>query len=200
MNKPNQLSWEYVLSRKDLLGGDIEISAPSTSSRGPLISISIDCNVVIFKTAWWAKFCSESRSWKVYGNELLYLSTTVTPTDGDSGRIFFHVPFLGTCTMYPYGDISLPSTSVLGLPKPPDRLLALFPDLMFNRDIAENLLMSDDWQFLDESRGQIVLKLRSHSISFRDLLESLGEVWCIEEFFKKYVKAVTGKDISLKAY
>lgn len=190
-----------VLKNETLIGGNISFTEDNVVYRGPLARIRIHGNgvhgdgvhgdVIIFSFPWLAQFNPETREWKVSSKviPLRVKKSTFTPQDMGDGMISFEIPFLGTCTIYPRHGNKLHPRNVKGLPKDSERLLALYPDLPFNRDIAMSVLTGQSWPRQAEG-----LKTLPTGATLRDLLGLFRHDSSAEEFLWHYIEAVTGEE------
>src|SRR3989344_2081491 len=130
------LTWDDVLKRTDLIGGDVESIEEGVVYRGPLGKIEADGDLIRFTSPWCARLNgSEWENWPITSS--FVNKEIVQPQDIGDGRLHFSVPFLGVCTIFPKNGSKLDAQKVKGLPKASERLLALSPDLRFDREIAE---------------------------------------------------------------
>jgi hypothetical protein len=109
-------TWKEVLERKDLIGADLESVENNFAFRGPIESITIVGESVIFKSPWCARLDTASGRW--IKNDITSLSVNMRfaiPQDIGHGRIFFLLPYLGHATIFPAGDGSLDPAVVVGL-------------------------------------------------------------------------------------
>lgn len=109
-----RLTWDDVLKRENLIGGDIESQEGGAVYRGPLSSIKREGDQIYFESPWCAK--NDGDGWKNWHITSCNVNATMTtPQDIGEGRIFFQMPFLGVCTIFPKGGSKLDPTKVEGL-------------------------------------------------------------------------------------
>lgn len=192
-----QSAWNEVLKREDLIGGDIESQEDGVTYRGPLAEIKEDGNVVRFSSPWCARLNPETGEWENWHITSSFASKDmVTPQDIGNGRVFFQMPFLGVCTIFPKNGNKLDTKKIKGLPKDSERLLALYPDLPFDRTIAEKLCREKTFPAPLET-----LPTLPPEATLRDLLAKFRHDSSAEEFLWHYIEAVTDeKDVHHKVY
>lgn len=108
-------TWEEVLKRDDLVGGDIESIEDGIYYRGPLQEIKDKGSGVEFISPWVARL--DGGEWQnletIYP---LFIDKEIgIPTDIGEGRIHVTIPLLGGFTIFPKGGSKLESTKVKGL-------------------------------------------------------------------------------------
>ncbi len=109
------LTWEDVLKRNDLIGGDIESIEDGVAYRGPISEIIDEGDSIRFNSPW----CARMREWGKWENwdiTTCSINKEVPPGDIGEGRIHFEMPFLGYCTLFPKGGSKLDPKKVQGLP------------------------------------------------------------------------------------
>ncbi|TSC70657.1 MAG: hypothetical protein CEO12_237 [Parcubacteria group bacterium Gr01-1014_46] len=192
-----QLTWDAVLANKALIGGDIESQEDGVAYRGPIAEIKVEGDSVRFNSPWCARMNPDTGEWEKWHITTSSVSKSmVQPQDIGDGRIFFQMPFLGVCTIFPNGGSKLDTRKVKGLPKDSERFLALFPDLRFDRAIAEKVLVEKSF-----SRAAESFKDKPADATLQDLLGCFKHDSQAEEFLWHYVEAVTGeKEVHQKVY
>jgi len=190
----NRLTWDDVLKRTDLIGGDIESFEDGTAYRGPLSKIEVDGDIVRFTSPWCARLNGgEWENWHITSS---FVNKDIPPHYIGGGRVSFSVPFLGTCVIFPKNDSKLDAQKVKGLPKASERLLILYPDLRFDREIAVKVLTEKSWSHQAE-----VLSKLSTDATLRDVLATFRHDSSAEEFLWYYIEAVTDeKGLHQKVY
>ena len=191
------LTWNEVLKREDLIGGDIESIEDGVVYRGPLAEIKEDDDTVLFISAWCARLNSETMEWEKWNITSLFVSKEmVTPQDVGDGRVLFSMPFLGSCTIIPKSRDKLDAQKVKGLPNASERLLALYPRLPFDRNMARRVLIEKSWPDQAEALSKLPV-----DATLRNLLAKFRHDSSAEEFLWHYIEAMTGeKDMHLKVY
>lgn len=112
----SQLTWDDVLKREDLVGGDIESQEDGVVYRGPLAEIKDDGDSVSFKSPWCARMNPDTGEWEKWPITSSFVGKDATkPQDIGNGRIFFQMPFLGVCTIFPKGGSKLDPAKVKDL-------------------------------------------------------------------------------------
>lgn len=111
-----QITWDDVLKRKNLVGGDIESQEDGIVYRGPLTEIKDEGGVICFNSSWCARMNSSTGEWEKWDITSSFVNkSAVRPEDIGDGRIFFRMPFLGVCTIFPKGGSRLDPGMVKGL-------------------------------------------------------------------------------------
>ena len=97
-----QVTWQEVLARKDLIGGDISSRECGTLFRGPIRDIQEDAKLVKFISPWHA-FLDPNCEWEKCPMEFHYVVNKEVefPHDLGDGRISFFLPYIGQCTISP---------------------------------------------------------------------------------------------------
>jgi len=112
-----QLTWEDVVNRDDFIGGELEIADGGEVFRGPISSIEIkEDGLVYIRSPWVARKDPDSGEWNKWPNGPVMLNPKfISPHDIGSGRIFFTMPSLGQGTIFPKGGSKLDPSKVKGL-------------------------------------------------------------------------------------
>ena len=188
------ITWDEVLKRTDLIGGDIETIEDGVAYRGPLSKIEADGDIIRFASPWCAKM--SGGGWEKWDITSCFVAKDVQPQDIGDGRVHFSMPFLGYCTLFPKGGSKLDPNKVKNLPKNWERLLAMYPDLTFSDTVAEKVLIEKSWQcYLG------ILHELGPGATLRDLLRKFKFDASAEEFLWFYIEAVTGnKNVHEKVY
>lgn len=194
-----QLTWDTVLANRALIGGDIESQEDGVAYRGPIAEIKEEGDSILFNSPWCARMNPDTGEWEKWHITTLSVSKSmVQPQDIGDGRIFFQMPFLGVCTIFSnvMGGSKLDTRKVKGLPKDSERFLALFPNLRFDREIAERVLVEISFTRVHEA-----FKDKPAGATLQDLLDCFKHDSQAEEFLWYYVEAVTGeKKVHQKVY
>ncbi len=193
-----QLTWDAVLANKALIGGDVESEEDGIVCRGPLEEMHEDCNSIFFKLAWTARQNRETSEWEKWDSNMFSVEgTLVLPADIGNGRVFFAMPGLGTCTLFPKGGgNTLDPHRVKDLPKNWERLLALYPDLRFNRDMVLHVAKHQKF-------ASVLRSLQQHPsvATFSELIPLFRHEGSVEEFLWHYIEAMTGEsDVHSRVY
>jgi hypothetical protein len=109
------LTWKDVIARTNLIGGDIETQEDSVVFRGPIIEIKEEGDMIIFSSPWSARLNPQTGEWENWKNIPLSVNKMFVPQDIGGGRIFFTLPFLGVCTLFPCGTSKLDPKKVKDL-------------------------------------------------------------------------------------
>lgn len=189
-----RLTWDDVLKRTDLIGGDIESVEDGVAYRGPLGKIEADGDLVRFTSPWCARMNNgEWENWHITSS---FVNKDVPPQDIGNGRVHFLMPFLGACTIFPKNGSKLDVQKVKGLPKASERLLALYPDLRFDREIVGKVLTEKSWPHQAEALSKLPTDATLH-----DVLATFRRDSSAEEFLWYYIEAVTDeKEVHQKVY
>lgn len=115
MNVNLPLTWERVLERDDLIGGDIENHENGDVYRGPLESIEIKNGQVFFTSPWTAKLNRETGEWRKWHINSCSINEKSLPGDIGDGRLQFNMPGLGMAVIFPKGGSKLDPKKVKGL-------------------------------------------------------------------------------------
>lgn len=192
-------TWEHILSRDDIVGGDIRHTAFGLTYQGPIRAIERVEGNILFHVAWVGQTETGRESW-----ELLELPFTVEISTAHSlprlhgdGSISFE-DIYGDSVLYPRNDSrKLSSVLVKNLPKDWRRLLSLYPDLVFTYETARSVCRKQQF-------SSVVRDMIDHFSPRTDLaqfLELFKESGTAEEFLWYYIEAVTGeKDVCDKVY
>lgn len=112
----SQLTWDDVLSRDDLVGGDIQSVEDGVSYRGPLAEVVRKGNSIQFNSPWTARLNQETGKWERWHITGMGINTDNSqPHDIGDGRINFPMFMLGACTIFPKGGSKLDPAKVEGL-------------------------------------------------------------------------------------
>jgi hypothetical protein len=189
------LKWDDVLKRKDLIGGDIESVEDDVVYRGPLSKINAEDELIWFTVSWCAKM-NDKGEWEKWNITSGFVNKTILPQDIGEGRVFFMTPCLGSTTLFPRGGSKLDPNKVKGLPKASERLLALYPNLQLDREVAGKILTGKSWPH----QAKALLGLKANA-TLRNLLATFRHDSSAEEFLWEYIEAVTNeKDVHCKVY
>lgn len=201
-----------VAQRLDLdayVGGEMEIQNQNEGYifRGRVKSFVIDDGVLRIQFAWLA----EGKGilpigWKIVDRKeySLYLDLCAVSGIGPSSehiggeeRICFNCPAIGElCVLFPPDGSRLNKEKIEGLPEAFERLLALYPDLPFNRDVVGEVLNTRAWE-----RMKKVLQELSPEASLQDFLRAFRSPSSAEEFLWYYIETVTKeKDVRKRVY
>ena len=190
------LTWDDVLGRKDLIGGDIESVEEGVVYRGPLGGIEVDGNSIEFKSPWVARK-DKSGVWENWYITSSSINKKSQPQDIGNGRIHFLMPPIGTGTLFPKGDSKLDSCKVRGLAPAWQRLLALYPGLRLDREKA--MAVFTEYKF-DRQKIDALSGLPTNA-NLGDLLALFRTEDTKEVFLWLYIEAVTGEiDVNQKVY
>lgn len=114
------MTWEDVLKRDDIVGGDIETHEDGDIFRGPIESIALRDGVVLIRSPWIATTpelgnpnCGQ---WKKHsGASFCYVNVEIPPEDIGQDRLQFNMPLLGIGIIFPKGGSKLDPAKVEGL-------------------------------------------------------------------------------------
>lgn len=99
------MKWEDIVSRKDLIGGEIETHDQRYIYRGPINSISIEQKQVCIQTQWMAwKPAEVANSWTQWPTTSCSFSTDILPTSLGEGCVIFQLSRLSFAIIFPKGN------------------------------------------------------------------------------------------------
>jgi len=109
------MTWEEVIGRDDIVGGDMETQEDGRVFRGPISRVAMQNGCVYFHTDWSAVLTDEGwKKWENNGPVFINVSAAI-PQDIGDGRVRFNIPFLGFAVIYPKGGSKLDPGKVAGL-------------------------------------------------------------------------------------
>lgn len=182
-----QLTWDKVLARDNLVGGDIESQEDGVIYRGPLSEIKENGDDVRLSSPWCARLDPETGEWENWRITFLSMNKYfVKPLDTGGGRVSFIMPLIGICTIFPKGGSKLDAKKVRGLPKDSERLFALYPNLPFDRIIAEKICRERAFPAPLKALPTLPREATLSDLLAKFLRDSLAE-----EFLWFYIEAVT---------
>jgi len=84
------MTWEDILKRDDIVGGDIEGQESGDIYRGPISSITLENGTITIKSEWMAKMAAETPGvWEKWDIDSIFFdAANVKPQDIGNGRIF----------------------------------------------------------------------------------------------------------------
>ncbi len=109
------MEWSDILNRKDLIGGDIETVENGIPYRGPLSKIEKEGEMIRFSSSWTAWINPQTGEWEKWHKNDFSVNVEVKPQDIGQGRVYFEMPYLGHCTIFPKGESKLDPKKVKGL-------------------------------------------------------------------------------------
>jgi hypothetical protein len=175
-------------------GGQFEIqnTVEGYLYRGDVTEIGVNSNNSVEITfAWLAKgegFPPFPTGW-VNDTNLRYAASLeiYSVSDIGDGRLCLMSPIVDeTTVLYPPNGSKLSTREVKGLPKDSARLLALFPDLPFDRAVVEQVCRDQVWPSVLEK-----LPTLPTSATVNDVLALFRNDSGAEEFLWHYIEAVT---------
>lgn len=108
------MTWEDVLKRDDIVGGDLETQENGEIFRGPISRIVLKGGYVQFDSPWCARMeDGKWVTWPVYPCSVKAL--LCSPRDIGNGCVQFSMPFLGFGVIFPKGGSKLDPNEVEGL-------------------------------------------------------------------------------------
>ncbi len=111
------LTWEEVLERDDIVGGDLEIQEDGVVYRGPIASVEEEGDMISFRLAWVARM-DVTDGWLKHepNRPQLYnrRSQILRPQDIGEGRISFGIDS-DLAVIFPRGGSVLDPRKVQGL-------------------------------------------------------------------------------------
>ena len=113
----NLLTWEDVIKRNDLIGGDVEINDTDYIYRGPVKSIMKYRGWVFINMLWTGRrSAGVDKGWESLPTTTLFLANAkILPIDIGRGHVSFSRLPLGFGIFYPIGDSKLDPDKVKGL-------------------------------------------------------------------------------------
>ena len=119
----NDLTWDDVLTRDNLIGGDFEIQYSNKTFRGPIELIESRGGYIWITTAWTAVMEEGAPTWRFYKvkgsvNEFFVQPRDAHPAETQEGYITFKIPYIGMVTIFPAGENNLDLRQVLELSNP----------------------------------------------------------------------------------
>ncbi len=187
-----EIEWDTVLYNLDYIGGDLELEEDGYLFRGPVKRklYSDRGRLVEFHLSWFARYDLRSKEWRYWssGNLVSVSTEFAKPYRISEGRVRFHIPHIGICTLHRNWGRRLKPEDVVDLPKNSERLLALFPDLAFDRDVVMEALKMIGWSAKIED-----LKKLPDDIGVADFLTAFREDRYAEEFLCRYIEIKTGE-------
>ncbi len=194
------LTWNDVLARTDLIGGELEMNEDGMVFRGPIAAIEKKGHSIYFTLPWIGQLNPQTKEWNKLSTILdESVSCEVQPTDLGDGKIQFSMPFMSVATIFPNDtELSkLDASKVKGLDKESTRLLALYPDLAFDREKARKVLFQ---LHLVGMHLEPLMALPPEA-TIQDFLSTFKYDSSAEEFLWAYIELMTGeKDVGKKVY
>jgi hypothetical protein len=181
------VTWEEVLKRTDLIGGDIESIENGTPYRGPIATIEAVDDMINFTSPWCARLTDQG--WENWHITTSSVNKMIVPSDIGNGRLHFHIPFMGGVTIFPRTGSKLDPNTVKGLAQDWERLIAHYPQLGLDRAVAKRVL--DKLCF---PRTAVELSKLPVTANLRNLLNEFRNPSSKEEFLWFYIEAMTGEE------
>ncbi len=191
------LTWDDVLKDENLIGGEIESHEGGTVYRGPISKIARSGEMVEIISPWCARLNPESGEWEKWDVNTSAINPQYsTPQQIGNGRVMFSMMFIGTCVLFPKTGSKIDPEKVKGLPKNWERLLTLYPDLRFDRTLAEKVLKEKSFHATAEK-----VKALEATCTLQDVLAQFRNDSSREEFLWFYIEEATEeKDVHNKVY
>ncbi len=117
----NNLTWEDVLKRTDIIGGDIHIDDGGYIFRGPISGIKLEKGHIYIDVSWMARIeisrmsIGLGKGWESCNMSFYRVSVSTLPTDIGNGRISLGVSSKEFSILFPKGDKKLDPAHVKGL-------------------------------------------------------------------------------------
>ena len=109
------MTWDDVLKRDDIVGGDIETHEDGYVYRGPISSIRIESGMVRYESPWCARMPEDmSAGWEPWDITVGFVSSSVVLRSIGDGRVLFHIPGLGFGVIFLKGGSRLDPAMVKG--------------------------------------------------------------------------------------
>jgi hypothetical protein len=105
----NNLTWEEVLKRQDIVGGQLETFQNSFIYRGEIIGITMGNGFIRIQLSWMARMSIDlnglEKPWQPYIGRSWLFRTDTKPTDMGNNRLSFGgVSSRGSSVIFPKGD------------------------------------------------------------------------------------------------
>lgn len=110
-----KITWESLLERNDIVGGELETYEYGEIYRGPIESISLNGVSVSFKSPWVAILNQETGVWKNWDVTLFGTMTVYDPIDLGDGRILLRTVRGSFSFIFLKGGTKLDPAKVKGL-------------------------------------------------------------------------------------
>ena len=113
------MTWEEILQREDIVGGELESQEDGGIYRGPIDRIWMEDGLVHISSVWIARLLPGSSSWEKWeANPFFFAPDMSSPQDIGQGRIHFDMPMMGHATIFPRDGSKLDPAKVKGLVVP----------------------------------------------------------------------------------
>jgi len=111
------MTWEEVLRRDDIVGGDLETYETDHFYRGPIEEIILSDGAIFIICTWTAtREARLSNSWERHEIKLFRVPVEHSnPHERENGTIHFTIPHMGRGTIHPCGTQKLDPRHVRGL-------------------------------------------------------------------------------------
>ncbi|MFH1744727.1 MAG: hypothetical protein ABH881_01000 [bacterium] len=109
------MTWEEIAKRDDIVGGDVETHDGDVVHHGPIESIKVNKDQVVFKSPWVARYDQKNKKWKNHHVTSFEIATSCKPRDIGGGKIFFEIPHIGFGIIFPKNGLKLDPARVEGL-------------------------------------------------------------------------------------
>jgi hypothetical protein len=111
-----EITWEEIVKRDDIVGGELETQEDGEIFRGKISRIILKSDFVIIESEWVAKLDRNTAEWKLCQNQPFPINADlIKPSDMGDGRICFTIPLLGFGVIFPKGTSTLDPAKVKGL-------------------------------------------------------------------------------------
>ena len=114
------MTWDEVLERDDIVGGDLEIKENGDLYRGPIKTIELTGEKIVIEREWTALLPLASGKkgdfWQKWeNNQISFHQDFCLPNDIGAGRVLFEIPTVGWGVIFPKGGSKLDPAKVEGL-------------------------------------------------------------------------------------
>ncbi len=112
------MTWEELLSRDDIVGGELQINEGGNTCRGPISEIFSCEDIFFFTLSWVAEVKGGGNGkWNLCRGNFIYPVTSkeVRPSDPNNGMISFDLPSGDRGTIFLKGTNTLDPDTIEGL-------------------------------------------------------------------------------------
>ena len=195
------MTWDEVLARTDLVGGECESVIRDLTCRGPIFHIHRDGASIFIDLKWCARLDQKTETWEVHPVSSVQILDDLSATELDDGRICFTAPH-SAVSLFPKvaGATKIDGDKVKGLPKNYERLLAHYPHLpAFDRQKAMTAVLR--WDVETYRVHFDALQALPPKATLLDFVAKFEFDHSREQFLQVYISLVTGeRDVHKQVY
>jgi|GEM_PF-1700965 len=193
-------TWKRVAKRLDLIGGDFEVVEAGVTFRGPISKIEKSGDMIHIRSPWCARRNPRNKEWSLVELAPHLCGYSIEcrnrPFEREGETIHIVIANSGTCTLHPNSDHNLSASAVRGLAKNTDRLLALYPNLPFNRSTIEKVFLEKFFLLQHKVLATLPAEAR-----LPDILALFRHESSAEKFLWFYIEEITGEvDVHQRVY